>query len=593
MTAILLPNGKQHYDNAAGAPLSGGFVYTYDAGTSNPRLTWLDAAQTAPNANPIVLDARGEASIFWSGAYKVVITDSTGASVWTQDGLTSSPAALGSFVPGTLNAFDLGSTTYYWRSLYIGTSIVPVLNSATLGNQSSGFANAYFGSPALPAVSTPGVGYASQTAAEVAAGVTPIAYFYPERDARRYGANFNLTTDDTASVNYTIAVAGQQQNGSQGSCIYLPQGTSLLTSMVTLPNRVRLIGVNKRGSYFQAKSSGWSVGTSPYMTYAVGGTWSSGTYTPSTTSSMFDSTLENLTLDANNIAGLGCVQTQAWQEDCGLRGAMLINFTTYGIRYLTSTGGLGGGQSLSRISDTEIFGGASGSTAGIQVDSISAVGGFMLAVTDTTITGSVGGVMAKGIAVVSDSLHCRNVHFEQCTSGIYLDGPGNHVLIGVTGGPNVTNLVEIASTFTGTVRMLGCFRNTATNFLKDNRSGGYGTITGYDFPDFTIGSASQGLRSPSTAQAWCTFNGTTTGTNAPTAGFNVTSVTRNSAGNYTVTFTRQLPNANSVPVASCNSVASGTSVGTQAASAASVNVLVSVSGTPTDASEVKCVVFGL
>jgi len=44
-------------------------------------------------------------------------------------------------------------------------------------------------------------------------------------------------------------------------------------------------------------------------------------------------------------------------------------------------------------------------------------------------------------------------------------------------------------------------------------------------------------------RAWCTFNGTTTGTNAPIAGGNVTSVTRNSAGDYTINFTTSMPNA--------------------------------------------------
>jgi len=42
---------------------------------------------------------------------------------------------------------------------------------------------------------------------------------------------------------------------------------------------------------------------------------------------------------------------------------------------------------------------------------------------------------------------------------------------------------------------------------------------------------------PSACKAWCRFNGETTGTNAPTSGYNVTSVTRNSTGNYTITFT--------------------------------------------------------
>lgn len=37
-------------------------------------------------------------------------------------------------------------------------------------------------------------------------------------------------------------------------------------------------------------------------------------------------------------------------------------------------------------------------------------------------------------------------------------------------------------------------------------------------------------------RAWCTFDGTLIGTNAPTAGGNVTSVTRNGVGDYTVNF---------------------------------------------------------
>lgn len=52
------------------------------------------------------------------------------------------------------------------------------------------------------------------------------------------------------------------------------------------------------------------------------------------------------------------------------------------------------------------------------------------------------------------------------------------------------------------------------------------------------------------AKAWCVFNGFLTGTNAPTAGSNVTSVTRNSTGNYTVTLTTALSDVNHAAIAS-------------------------------------------
>jgi hypothetical protein len=85
--ATLLPEGKQSFTDSAGAPLAGGKLYTYDAGTSNPRATYQDAAGTTPNTNPIVLDARGEAIVFGSGTYKVILNTSADVTLWTVDNI--------------------------------------------------------------------------------------------------------------------------------------------------------------------------------------------------------------------------------------------------------------------------------------------------------------------------------------------------------------------------------------------------------------------------------------------------------------------------------------------------------------------------
>lgn len=103
--ATLLPEGKQSFTNSAGAPLIGGKLFTYDAGTSTPRPTYLDAGTTAPNTNPIILDARGEATVFWDGVYKVILQDAAGAVIWTVDDVASTDTGL-----GTLRT-DLGNTT--------------------------------------------------------------------------------------------------------------------------------------------------------------------------------------------------------------------------------------------------------------------------------------------------------------------------------------------------------------------------------------------------------------------------------------------------------------------------------------------------
>lgn len=65
--------------------LSGGLLYTYTRGTTTAKTTYSDAAMTTANANPVVLDAYGEATIFLDGEYKFVLKNSAGTTIWTQD----------------------------------------------------------------------------------------------------------------------------------------------------------------------------------------------------------------------------------------------------------------------------------------------------------------------------------------------------------------------------------------------------------------------------------------------------------------------------------------------------------------------------
>lgn len=80
--AVLLPEGKQSFETSAGLPLVGGKVYTYVPGTSTPKDTYTTSAASVANTNPVILDSRGEATIFWSGAYDVVLKTSADVTVW-------------------------------------------------------------------------------------------------------------------------------------------------------------------------------------------------------------------------------------------------------------------------------------------------------------------------------------------------------------------------------------------------------------------------------------------------------------------------------------------------------------------------------
>lgn len=85
--AIILPQGKQFFTNSAGVPLVGGRLYTFAAGTTTPKTTFADAAGLVPNANPIILDGRGEAVVYWDGLYKVELRDAANNLIWTVDDL--------------------------------------------------------------------------------------------------------------------------------------------------------------------------------------------------------------------------------------------------------------------------------------------------------------------------------------------------------------------------------------------------------------------------------------------------------------------------------------------------------------------------
>lgn len=80
----LIPNGKQQFVDLNGRPLVGGKVYFYSVGTSTPKNTYQDIGETILNTNPVILDARGQASIYGTGNYRQVVRDLFGVQIWDQ-----------------------------------------------------------------------------------------------------------------------------------------------------------------------------------------------------------------------------------------------------------------------------------------------------------------------------------------------------------------------------------------------------------------------------------------------------------------------------------------------------------------------------
>lgn len=88
----LRPSPKMQFTDASGNLLSGGKLYTYSAGTTTNLATYTDSTGTTPNTNPVVLDSRGEASVWFQALnYKLVLKDSSDNTIWTQDNYSGSP----------------------------------------------------------------------------------------------------------------------------------------------------------------------------------------------------------------------------------------------------------------------------------------------------------------------------------------------------------------------------------------------------------------------------------------------------------------------------------------------------------------------
>lgn len=78
----LLTNINSQFIDSCGKPLSGGKVYTYEANTTTPKLTYADTNGQSPNTHPIILDESGRANIYMAdGAYRIRVLDKKDALV--------------------------------------------------------------------------------------------------------------------------------------------------------------------------------------------------------------------------------------------------------------------------------------------------------------------------------------------------------------------------------------------------------------------------------------------------------------------------------------------------------------------------------
>jgi hypothetical protein len=134
--AKIAPFGRYRAFTANGAPMAGGKLYTYIAGTSTPKVTYTSKTQVTPNANPVILDANGYADVWLdTGGYKFILKDSSDVLQWTVDDLDGGGAAgFASAVISKSSGFNLSSTEQNNVIVCTAAITIGLLPAATAGD---------------------------------------------------------------------------------------------------------------------------------------------------------------------------------------------------------------------------------------------------------------------------------------------------------------------------------------------------------------------------------------------------------------------------------------------------------------------------
>lgn len=251
--------GFQFFTNS-GVPLSGGLIYTYTAGTTTPETTYTTSLGNVANSNPIVLDAAGRtANEVWLTegiSYKLVLKDSTGATVGTYD---------------NINGIN---------DIQTQVAAIFATLAASSGSNLIGFIQA-------------GTGAVARTAQ------SKMREWFSVKD---FGATGDGVTNDTAAIQNAInaAVAAQSANpvpGRQPASIFFPPGSYVVSSTIDATGIGSIIGESRDSVKLLISASiGFSCGnaTSFYNLFfqRVSGTptalnWATGAYLAQVTNCAF------------------------------------------------------------------------------------------------------------------------------------------------------------------------------------------------------------------------------------------------------------------------------------------------------------------
>ncbi len=211
LTPFLFPQ----FSDDNGAPLSGGKIYAYAAGTVTPKDTYTSAAGDTANANPIILNSAGRKVIFLGeGSYDFALYNSSDALIDTISSVAGSTGA-------GVASLQTVSTIAALRALASGSSTyVDVGGYFVTGDGGGGWF--YWDATSI-------------TADNDGTVITPSTAPGTGRWVRIYSGPINIkwfgAVGDGATSSQTAVTASLIAANAGGKAVFIPKGTFLVTGI--------------------------------------------------------------------------------------------------------------------------------------------------------------------------------------------------------------------------------------------------------------------------------------------------------------------------------------------------------------------------
>jgi hypothetical protein len=552
--------------DANGNPIVAAAIHTYIPTTTTPKTTWSNSGGTVANANPVITDAAGRCIIYGNGSYRLLINDAAGNLVYDQ--VTGTGTGATTFA--TIAALRAGSGSAGQLAYVLGYT------AAGDGGQGTFYAAASSDADNGGTIIVDAAGTRWYRDADQG-----------EWNVQWFGAKVDGATDDTSAIQACITAAI-----AVGANVYIPPGNTLISGAglsidhSALTSDTALVRTSLRGggpgvtrlSYsgtgtcltYTGHSGGGNGGVSGYFTIAdmriMGpGSTAAGGLTINLAAWFI---LRNIIIEQFHYSFVGYDVLSFLAEACQFK------FSDYGavVQYNTFSN-----PNAITFLNCEFSNNANfGLTAG-NADDINLIGcgiqGNGLTGSDTDrygvlITNNNTGQFEEGAnggnfvgcyfelnalqadlwlaagAEESATFNVRDCTFNRAsaTAGQFT---ANNVRLDVTSSLTArVSLTVQGSAFKGytpyvvsSARPYIAVNATSNNYTFVQLGNFFYHPTEYPVVAGPV------VCAKAMATAWAFFDGTTAGTNAPTAGLNVTSLTRLAAGSYRINFEKSFNTA--------------------------------------------------